>query len=168
MMMKLLLLCVAFWMGDAAAIVGEGGQPRAPRAAEYPTPVQGDFVVKNFRFASGETLPELRLHYRTFGTPARDAQGVVRNAVLDPARHRRDSGAQFLRADFAGELFGAGAARSTPRGTTSSCPTASATASRASRATGCGPAFPATATPTWSRRSTGCSPRGWASTTCGW
>ena len=51
-------------------------------AAEYPAPVQGDFVVQNFRFASGEKLPELRLHYRTLGTPQRDAQGIVRNAVL--------------------------------------------------------------------------------------
>jgi homoserine O-acetyltransferase/O-succinyltransferase len=74
-------------------------------AAEYPTPVQGDFIVKNFRFASGETLPELRLHYRTIGKLSRDAQGIVRNAVLI-MHGTGGAGNQFLRADFAGELFG--------------------------------------------------------------
>jgi len=43
---------------------------------------EGDFVARNFRFASGETLPELRIHYTTLGRPRRDAAGVVRNAVL--------------------------------------------------------------------------------------
>jgi homoserine O-acetyltransferase/O-succinyltransferase len=78
------------------------------RAAEYPTPVQGDFVIKSFRFASGEVLPELRLHYRTIGTLARDPQGIVRNAVLI-MHGTGGTGNQFLRADFADELFGAGA-----------------------------------------------------------
>jgi homoserine O-acetyltransferase len=39
------------------------------RAAEYPTPSEGDFVIHDFKFTSGETLPELRLHYRTLGKP---------------------------------------------------------------------------------------------------
>lgn len=43
---------------------------------------EGNFVARNFRFASGESLPELRLHYTTLGRPQRDAGGVVRNAVL--------------------------------------------------------------------------------------
>ena len=47
-----------------------------------PPAVEGDFVIKDFKFASGETLPELRIHYRTLGTPSKDAQGIVRNAVL--------------------------------------------------------------------------------------
>jgi hypothetical protein len=51
-------------------------------AAEYPKPVEADFVLKNFHFTSGETLPELRIHYRTIGKPERDAQGIVKNAVL--------------------------------------------------------------------------------------
>src|SRR6266849_8738085 len=76
-------------------------------AAEYPAPAQGDFVVPNFRFASDEKLPELRLHYRTLGTPQRDAQGVVRNAVLI-LHGTGGSGAQFIRPEFAGALFGAG------------------------------------------------------------
>ena len=76
-------------------------------AAEYPAPAQGDFVVQNFRFASGEKLPELRLHYRTLGMPQRDAQGVVRNAVLI-LHGTGGSGAQFIRPEFAGALFGDG------------------------------------------------------------
>ena len=76
-------------------------------AAEYPAPSQGDFVVQNFRFASDEKLPELRVHYRTLGTPQRDAQGVVRNAVLI-LHGTGGSGAQFIRPEFAGALFGAG------------------------------------------------------------
>jgi homoserine O-acetyltransferase/O-succinyltransferase len=76
-------------------------------AAEYPEPTQGDFVVRNFSFASGEKLPELRLHYRTLGTPERDAQGVVRNAVL-VLHGTGGTGAQFIRPEFAGALFGAG------------------------------------------------------------
>ena len=39
-------------------------------------------MLRNFRFTSGETLPELRIHYRTLGTPRKDAAGIVRNAVL--------------------------------------------------------------------------------------
>ncbi len=76
-------------------------------AAEYPAPAQGDFVVQNFLFASGEKLPELRLHYRTLGTPERDAQGFVRNAVLI-LHGTGGSGAQFIRPEFASALFGAG------------------------------------------------------------
>ena len=72
--------------------------------AQQPVPVEGDFVVKDFRFRSGETLPALRLHYRTLGEPRRDANGRVTNAVLI-VHGTTGSGAQFLRPSFAGELF---------------------------------------------------------------
>lgn len=71
------------------------------------TPVEGDFIVRNFKFESGETLPELKLHYRTLGTPRKDASGVVRNAVLI-MHGTGGTGAQFLSRQFAGVLFGAG------------------------------------------------------------
>jgi len=77
------------------------------QAAEYPAPVEGDFVVRDFAFATGERLPELRLHYRTIGTPRRDASGIVRNAVLI-LHGTGGSGAGFLSQTFAGQLFGAG------------------------------------------------------------
>jgi homoserine O-acetyltransferase len=76
-------------------------------AAEYPTPVVGDHIILDFRFHSGETLPEVRMHYRTLGTPQRDEQGIVRNAVL-VLHGTTGSSAQFLRAEFVGELFGEG------------------------------------------------------------
>jgi homoserine O-acetyltransferase/O-succinyltransferase len=76
-------------------------------AAQYPAPVERDFTVKDFRFTSGETLHELRLHYRTLGEPRRDADGIVRNAVLI-LHGTTGSGEQFIRPEFAGELFGAG------------------------------------------------------------
>ena len=75
-----------------------------PGAAQYPTPAPGDFVLKDFTFRSGEKLADLRIHYRTLGTPARDAQGVVRNAVLI-LHGTGGSGRQFLRPEFAGVLF---------------------------------------------------------------
>jgi homoserine O-acetyltransferase len=78
-----------------------------PANAQAPTPVEADFVVRDFRFASGETLPELRLHYRTVGTPERDASGRVRNAVL-VLHGTGGHGGQFAGANFAGELFGPG------------------------------------------------------------
>ena len=69
-----------------------------------PEPVQADFVIRDFRFSSGETLPELRIHYRAYGTPRKDARGIVRNAVLI-MHGTGGSGAQFTGAGFAGELF---------------------------------------------------------------
>ena len=43
---------------------------------------EADFIAKDFRFVTGESLPELRIHYTTLGRPQKDARGVVRNAVL--------------------------------------------------------------------------------------
>jgi homoserine O-acetyltransferase len=77
------------------------------RAADYPPPVEGDYVIRDFTFASGEKLAELHLHYRTVGTPRKDSQGIVRNAVWI-GHGTGGSGAQFIRPEFAGELFGAG------------------------------------------------------------
>src|SRR5436853_4089400 len=77
------------------------------RAAEYPAPTESDYVIRDFKFTSGETLPELKIHYRTIGKAVKDEKGIVRNAVLI-THGTTGSGAQFIRAEFAGELFGAG------------------------------------------------------------
>ena len=74
-------------------------------SADYPSPTESDFTIRDFKFASGETLPELRLHYRTLGKPEKDAQGKTTNAVLI-MHGTTGSGAQFIRPEFAGELFG--------------------------------------------------------------
>jgi homoserine O-acetyltransferase/O-succinyltransferase len=74
-------------------------------AADYPPPTENDFTIRDFKFASGETLPELRLHYRTLGTAQKDPDGKTTNAVLI-MHGTTGSGAQFIRPEFAGELFG--------------------------------------------------------------
>src|SRR3954466_7621260 len=79
----------------------------AAGAAGFPAPVDGDVTLRNFTFASGETLPSLNLHYRTIGTPQRDASGVVRNAVM-VLHGTGGTGGAFLSQTFGGELFGAG------------------------------------------------------------
>ena len=66
---------------------------------------QGDFIAKNFKFQTGEVLPELKLHYTTLGTPKKDANGMVRNAVLI-LHGTGGTGRSFLNNSYAGELFG--------------------------------------------------------------
>jgi homoserine O-acetyltransferase len=74
-------------------------QPRAPA---------GDFIIKDFQFASGETLPELRIHYRTLGAIQRDNKGIVTNAVLILHGTGGEGGNLLGSRAFAGELFGPG------------------------------------------------------------
>lgn len=73
----------------------------------YPAPVERDFIVRNFKFESGQTLPELKLHYRTIGEPRKDADGVVRNGILI-LHGTGGTGAQFLGSGWAGRLYGKG------------------------------------------------------------
>jgi homoserine O-acetyltransferase len=68
---------------------------------------EGDYIAHDFHFKSGETLPELRLHYSTLGKPVRDTHGRVTNAVLI-LHGTGGSGRQFLLPQFAGVLFGTG------------------------------------------------------------
>jgi len=81
--------------------------PDKPAPAQTYKPLEGDYVAHDFHFKSGETLAELRLHYRTLGTPARDARGRVTNAVL--ILHGTGGwGGNFLVPQFAGVLYGPG------------------------------------------------------------
>jgi len=73
--------------------------------SDYPAPTELDYTIHDFKFTSGETLPDLRLHYRALGKPETDAQGKTTNAVLI-MHGTTGSGAQFIRPEFAGELFG--------------------------------------------------------------
>ncbi|MGA8619348.1 MAG: alpha/beta fold hydrolase [Candidatus Sulfotelmatobacter sp.] len=72
-----------------------------------PTPNEGDFILHNFHFKSGDTLPEVRMHYYTFGKVAKDTNGSATNAVLI-LHGTSGSGRQFLVPQFAGALFGPG------------------------------------------------------------
>ncbi len=73
----------------------------------YPAPKPGDYVIKEFKFTSGPSLPELRIHYRTLGEPQKDAQGKTTNAVL-VLHGTGGSGENFLSETFAGVLFSSG------------------------------------------------------------
>jgi len=75
--------------------------------AQAPQPVERDVVLKDFRFQSGESLPELRIHVRTFGTLKKGADGKATNAVLI-LHGTTGSGGQFVGPGFAGALFGPG------------------------------------------------------------
>ncbi|MGB7846836.1 MAG: alpha/beta fold hydrolase [Candidatus Acidiferrum sp.] len=81
------------------------GQQPEKTAEAWPAPQEGDFVVHDFHFQSGETLPEIRIHYYALGKPAKDASGHTSNAVLI-LHGTGGSGSNFFRPIFAGELFG--------------------------------------------------------------
>jgi len=87
-----------------------GQAPAAPELAVE----EHDYTTRDFHFKSGETLPELRLHYRTLGKPVKDASGRTTNAVLI-LHGTGGSGRTFLRPIFAGVLFGPGQLLDTSR-----------------------------------------------------
>jgi len=76
-------------------------------AQSYPAAVEHDLSIDNYKFVSGATLPTVKLHYATVGTPAVDASGHVTNAVM-VLHGTGGSGRQFLNERFAGVLFGPG------------------------------------------------------------
>jgi homoserine O-acetyltransferase/O-succinyltransferase len=69
-------------------------------AADYPAPKEADWVTRDFRFHTGDIMPELRLHYRTVGNPSGEPVLILHGTG--------GSGANFLTPAFAGELFGSG------------------------------------------------------------
>src|SRR6202048_1408080 len=69
-------------------------------AADYPAPKEDDWVVRDFRFHTGDILPELRLHYTTVGAPGGEPVLILQGTT--------GSGAGMLTPAFAGELFGPG------------------------------------------------------------
>ena len=75
--------------------------------AKWPNYSESDFVIRNYVFRGGETLPELNLHYRTLGTPRRNASEKIFNGVL-LLQGNTGTGANWLRSSLADELFGSG------------------------------------------------------------
>ncbi len=98
--MKTLLLC-------GFTLLSMTAWDSATLAQELPKPGEGDFVVRDFHFKSGEVLPEMRLHYTTYGSPVVDAAGKITNAVMI-LHGTTGSGQNFTRPAFAGVLFGKG------------------------------------------------------------
>lgn len=78
----------------------------APPPKSWPTHEQ-DIVLKDFRFRDGESLPALRMHLTTLGTPHRNAAGEIDNAVM-VLHGTGGTGKQFLAPQFADELYGPG------------------------------------------------------------
>ena len=76
-------------------------------AEQLAEPTEGDFTTHDFHFRSGEVLPELKLHYATYGKPATDSKGHVTNAVMI-LHGTTGSGKQFVTPQFAGVLLGPG------------------------------------------------------------
>jgi homoserine O-acetyltransferase len=78
--------------------------PAIAAETNWPNYREDDFTVKNYAFRSGESLPEVKLHYRTLGTPKRDGNGNIVNAVL-LLQGNTGTGANWLRPSLADELF---------------------------------------------------------------
>lgn len=75
--------------------------------ATWPGQSEGDWLLKNYKFADGEVLPEVKVHYTTIGTPKRDAAGHITNAAL-LLQGTSGTGKNWLRPSFANEMFGEG------------------------------------------------------------
>ena len=73
----------------------------------WPNYQEGDFVITDYVFRTGETLPELKLHYRTLGTARRNTAGKIINGVL-LLQGNTGTGANWLRSSLADELFAPG------------------------------------------------------------
>jgi hypothetical protein len=102
-----------FWARVASIMARK--QPEDPQmpadAAEvterWPNYQEGDFVITDYVFRTGETLPELKLHYRTLGTARRNTAGKIINGVL-LLQGNTGTGANWLRSSLADELFAPG------------------------------------------------------------
>src|ERR1700719_1343861 len=88
----------------AACIISTAPALAEPENTHWPNYQEGDFIISNYKFVSGETLPQLRLHYRTLGTAERNAAGEIVNGVL-LLQGNTATGANWLRPSLADELF---------------------------------------------------------------
>jgi homoserine O-acetyltransferase len=103
-MIRLVLNVLA---GLVLALTAAAALAQIPPPSSGPAATDGDYVIPNFRFHTGETLPQLRMHYTTVGTPHRDAAGQVDNAVL--IMHGTGGwGRVLIRPEFSGVLFSPG------------------------------------------------------------
>jgi homoserine O-acetyltransferase/O-succinyltransferase len=75
-----------------------------PDNTHWPNYREGDFIIRDYKFADGQTLPEMKLHYRTLGSAERNAAGEIVNGVL-LLQGNTGTGANWLRPTLAEELF---------------------------------------------------------------
>jgi homoserine O-acetyltransferase len=93
-------LSVVLLASLASTSLAQGTTPQMGREADY--------IAKNFRFTTGDVLPEVKIHYTTIGTPRKDARGIVRNAVLIGHGTGGTGRGTFVGRGWAGELYGPG------------------------------------------------------------
>jgi homoserine O-acetyltransferase len=97
-----MLRTISALLALSAACLSQGRGNNAP--PNFPAPQEGDYVAKNYKFTTGEVLPEVRIHYTTVGKPVKDSAGIVRNAVI-VMHGTGGSGRAFTSATFGGVLF---------------------------------------------------------------
>ncbi len=102
----MILPLLALALAAAAPAAPAADPPPAAQTQKWPTR-EADVVLKNFRFQDGSVLPELTMHYTTLGQPHRNSAGVIDNAVM-VLHGTGGTGKQFLRPQFADELYGPG------------------------------------------------------------
>jgi homoserine O-acetyltransferase len=95
--------CAAVYFAMSLVAGGRAAAQRGPR----PGVTEADFVIRDFKFTDGSSLPELKIHYATLGKPRKEADGKVHNAVII-MHGTTGSGTGFLGASFGGQLFGPG------------------------------------------------------------
>jgi homoserine O-acetyltransferase len=105
-MFALLALLAAQVASPAQTPPANASTALAPTATRWATR-EGDHVIRDFRFRSGETLPVLHLHYTSLGRPHRNARGEIDNAVM-VLHGTGGTGRQFLQPQFADQLYGPG------------------------------------------------------------
>ena len=115
MLAGLILLAVTVIASPASPATRSKPGTGPTKRVLVPTPArEADYVIKDFKFRSGETLPELKIHYLTLGHPVRDSVGTIQNAVL-VLHGTGGTGRQFLSPQFANVLYPAGGLLDTTR-----------------------------------------------------
>ena len=102
----LLLALLAQALAPSPATPVATAAPRTKTASAWPT-TEGEASFRDFRFRSGQSLPQLRVHYTTLGRPHRNARGEIDNAVM-VLHGTGGTGKQFLQPQFADQLYGPG------------------------------------------------------------
>jgi homoserine O-acetyltransferase len=77
----------------ALASLGAGAQGFAEQK-------EGAWIAKDFRFHTGQVMPELRIHYTTLGSPSNPAVLILHGTT--------GTGTGMLNPNFGGQLFGPG------------------------------------------------------------
>jgi homoserine O-acetyltransferase len=147
----------------ATALISIAGPVLAePENANWPNYYEGDFIIGGYAFASGQILPQVKLHYRTLGTAERNAAGQIVNGIL-LLQGNTGTGANWLRPTLADELFKDGQPLDARRYFIV-IPDALGRVARASPPMGSRVISRTTVITTWSTACTGLSPRGsrWA------